>query len=286
MLTITLPRTNELPFPPTSHPRVTLLNQIAKLLSVYQGTVKELHLSHNDITNEGAAQLLVQDVIQFYPVSVKNGLYQPLWLRLEQCRVNRRLRIPEWMYTPEKTRMKPQKDCPAVQIPHLELPVPSPNAHRSRPRALLPSVRPPQERAQELPPDKCVPDKSLPDKSEKSLPSYPPGSAEWEKQVAQQAETSKFMQEQQQRRQMLKVEEESRVAQARMAEQANAQARDERLEKQQVSNFRLVQQQQQAHRQKQVHESQEHQHDHLEHRQQRPVLLVCVFLCCCVWPIT
>jgi hypothetical protein len=46
------------PFPSGSLACVRL--QIAKVLQHYEGMVLELHLSHNDITNEGAKRLLVK----------------------------------------------------------------------------------------------------------------------------------------------------------------------------------------------------------------------------------
>ncbi len=46
------------PFLPGSSACVRL--QIAKVLQHYEGMVLELHLSHNDITNEGAKKLLVK----------------------------------------------------------------------------------------------------------------------------------------------------------------------------------------------------------------------------------
>jgi len=107
--------------------------QIAKVLQHYEGMVFELHLSHNDITNEGAKRLLVKEVIQHYPIHQRGQLRKPLWLRLEQCRVNSRLGLPAWMYTADKQRMKPQPDCPPLQVPHLDLPVPAADAYRNRP---------------------------------------------------------------------------------------------------------------------------------------------------------
>ena len=92
-----------------------------------------MHLSHNDITNEGARRLLVKEVIQHYPIHARGQLRKPLWLRLEQCKVNSRLGLPAWMYTADKQRMKPQPDCPPLQVPHLDLPVPAANAYRNRP---------------------------------------------------------------------------------------------------------------------------------------------------------
>ena len=144
--------------PPACADRPSPSTQIATVLNAYEGNVKELHLSHNDITNDGARHLLIKDVIQHYPVAVKNGLYQPLWLRLEQCRVNRKLGLPEWMYTPDRNRLKPAQDCPAVQAPHLDLPVPRPEAFRARPRdtrAPLPGSQPPPPLPQQpAPPQK------------------------------------------------------------------------------------------------------------------------------------
>jgi hypothetical protein len=107
--------------------------QIAKVLQHYEGMVLELHLSHNDITNDGAKRLLVKEVIQHYPIHARGQLRKPLWLRLEQCKVNSRLGLPAWMYTADKQRMKPQPDCPPLQVPHLDLPVPAANAYRNRP---------------------------------------------------------------------------------------------------------------------------------------------------------
>jgi hypothetical protein len=60
---------------------------IANVLKVYEGGVNELHLSHNDITNQGVRQLCSKGgMIQYYPMrNARSGLYKPLWLRLEQC---------------------------------------------------------------------------------------------------------------------------------------------------------------------------------------------------------
>jgi len=71
---------------------------VASVLERYQGMVVECHLSHNNITNTGAKRLLVKEVIRHYPSPGRDKfrkLCQPLWLRLEQCKVNgRNLNLP------------------------------------------------------------------------------------------------------------------------------------------------------------------------------------------------
>lgn len=76
-------------------------------------------------------------------------MYLPLWLRLENSKVDSRLNICDWMYTADKTRFKPRRDCPPLQLPHLGLQAPPPDAHLRRPTEwsrLTPSTRPPSSR--------------------------------------------------------------------------------------------------------------------------------------------
>jgi hypothetical protein len=110
---------------------------IANVLKVYEGGVTELHLSHNAITNQGVRQLCSKGgMIQHYPMrNARSGLYKPLWLRLEYCKVNgKQLNLEKWMYTPETTPLEWGPDCPPLQIPHLNLPLPQPDALLARPR--------------------------------------------------------------------------------------------------------------------------------------------------------
>jgi hypothetical protein len=122
---------------------------ISNVLKVYEGGVSELHLSHNvGITNQGVRTLCNKDILKYYPLrNARSGLCKPLWLRLEQCNVNgKKLNLDDWMYTPVTKPLDWSHDCPPLQIPYVDLPLPRTDAFRTRPQtSRLPQTRVPDE---------------------------------------------------------------------------------------------------------------------------------------------
>jgi hypothetical protein len=74
-------------------------------------------------------------MIHNYPMrNAHSGLCKPLWLRLEHCKVyGKQLNLEKWMYTPESTPLEWCSDCPPLEIPYLDLPVPQSDALLTRP---------------------------------------------------------------------------------------------------------------------------------------------------------
>jgi hypothetical protein len=183
-------------------------------------------IESNRMESTGAKHLFTRDVIQYYPIPAKHGSYKPLWLRLEQCRVSR-LELPDWMYTSDKTRLKPADDCPAVQVPHIICwPLPDqPNLmHSNNPSA--PSLK---GRSDFISPALKVPHLGLPVPRKDAFRSRPPAwsraSAAAAAAAAAQQQQQMQMQQQQQQASASPLLDQGRAAQRSAADAALAATR-------------------------------------------------------------